>query len=268
MLTSKYHRSFTQKPANIAILLTLLFLTLSLEAFAKDPRRPQNFRKAKKHVYKIFQKLDAKTLYCGCLFTGKNFDAKSCGYIPKRAKTKKGKINHRATRIEIEHISPAHSFGQSFLEWREPKKFPECQKKNKKWKSSRKCAQKNPLFRQMESDLYNLWPTIGEINADRSNFRFAIIDGEKRAYGQCDVEIENRKVEPPPYSRGIIARAVLYMDKEYPNRGVLQKKGGQRKMFEAWHKEYPATKLEKQWAREIYKIQGNCQPFILDCASL
>ncbi len=50
----------------------------------------------------------------------------------------------------------------------------------------------------MESDLYNLVPAIGEINGLRSNYSFAMIPGEKREFGTCDLEIENRKAVPRP----------------------------------------------------------------------
>ncbi|MBE8167654.1 MAG: hypothetical protein HAW66_04755 [Shewanella sp.] len=36
----------------------------------------------------------------------------------------------------------------------------------------------------------NLTPAVGELNADRSNYNFATIAGEKRAYGQCDFEVD------------------------------------------------------------------------------
>ena len=50
----------------------------------------------------------------------------------------------------------------------------------------------------MEADLYNLYPAIGEVNGLRSNYSMAMIPGEKREFGTCDVEIEDKKVEPPP----------------------------------------------------------------------
>jgi len=67
-------------------------------------------------------------------------------------------------------------------------------------------------FRLMGADLYNLYPSIGEVNGDRSNYSMAIIPGEKRKYGQCDVEIKKRKVEPMESVRGNFARTYLYME--------------------------------------------------------
>ena len=44
----------------------------------------------------------------------------------------------------------------------------------------------------MESDLHNLFPSIGEVNGDRSNYIFGEIPGESRVYGQCDIEIKKK----------------------------------------------------------------------------
>ncbi len=67
-------------------------------------------------------------------------------------------------------------------------------------------------FRYMEADLHNLQPAIGEVNGLRSNYSMAMIPGEKREFGKCDVEIEGSKVEPRPDIRGDIARTYMYMD--------------------------------------------------------
>jgi deoxyribonuclease-1 len=48
----------------------------------------------------------------------------------------------------------------------------------------------------MEADPMNLVPAIGSINAQRSNYSFSVIGGEKRQFGTCDFEISNRKAEP------------------------------------------------------------------------
>lgn len=76
----------------------------------------------------------------------------------------------------------------------------------------------------MESDLYNLVPAVGEINGLRSNCSFGMIPGEKREFGSCDMEIENRKAEPPSGVRGKITRTYFYMDWAYPGHAVISKK--------------------------------------------
>jgi deoxyribonuclease I len=83
----------------------------------------------------------------------------------------------------------------------------------------------------MEADLYNLQPAITEVNSPRLNYSMAMIDGEPRQFGSCDLEIEDRKIEPRPDIRGVIARTYFYMDAAYPGRGVISEKN--RKLFEA-----------------------------------
>ena len=67
-------------------------------------------------------------------------------------------------------------------------------------------------FRYMEADLYNLQPSIGEVNQLRSHYSMAMIPGEPREFGRCDLEIEDRKIEPRPDIRGDIARTYFYMN--------------------------------------------------------
>jgi len=107
----------------------------------------------------------------------------------------------------------------------------------------------------MESDLYNLVPAVGEINGLRSNYSFGMISGEQREFGACDMEIVNRKAEPPENVRGNIARTYMYMESSYPGHGIISKKN--RKLFEAWNKMDPVDEWECERARRIEEIQGN-----------
>ncbi len=158
-----------------------------------------------------------------------------------------------------EHVLPAHAFGQSFKEWREG--HPKCVSKKGKPFKGRNCARKMAIpFRYMEADLYHLYPAIGEVNGLRSNYSMAMIPGEKRAFGTCDIEIEGKKVEPWPDIRGDIARTYMYMDKAYPGRGIISRKN--RKLFEAWDKQDPIDDWERERAKRIERFQGNGNVFV------
>ena len=237
-----------------------LFLLLALGCpKAQDPRPPppsgkgtagntkiQSFSKAKRTLEKVHAN-HRTTLYCGCRFDEKKqVDHQSCGY--KVRKDKK-----RAQRIEWEHVVPAHAFGQSLEAWR--KGHPDCASKGRPYKG-RRCAEKvSEKFRLMQADMYNLHPAIGEVNGRRSNYAMAEIPGEPREFGDCDVEIQDRKVEPRPQIRGLIARAYQYMDGAYPGMGIISKKN--RKLFEAWAKQHPPDRWECERAQRIEKLQGN-----------
>ena len=229
---------------HLLILLSLLLL-LSPQAFPQNTQIT-SFSKSKKLLLKLY-KAHPVTLYCGCSFKGKKPNLSSCGYIPKKNKK-------RANRIEWEHVVPAHAFGQSFSEWRSG--HSKCVTKNGKKFKGRKCAGKmNKEYRRMQADMFNLYPAIGEVNGRRSNYSMAIIKGEKREFGKCDVEIKNKKVEPKESVRGEITRTYLYMDSVYPGRGIISKKN--RKLFDAWNKSDPVDEWECERAKRIEKIQGN-----------
>ncbi len=115
-------------------------------------------------------------------------------------------------------------------------------------------------FRYMESDLYNLVPAIGEINGLRSNYSFAMIPGEKREFGTCDMEIENRKAEPRPEVTGNIARIYFYMNWAYPGHGIISKKN--QNLFDAWDKEDPVDDWECERSKRIEGSQRNENPFV------
>ena len=156
------HKSIT----NLVLLLIFIFLsscsstkTVPTTQAIQQNTQITSFSKSKKLLLKLY-KDNPVTLYCGCSYKGKKPNLSSCGYIPK-------KKNKRANRIEWEHVVPAHSFGQSFSEWRNG--HPKCvTKKGKKFKG-RKCAEKmNKEYRRMQADMFNLYPAIGEVNGSFS----------------------------------------------------------------------------------------------------
>lgn len=206
-----------------------------------------SFHKAKKYLAEIHSD-HRETLYCGCSFdeNGK-VDQARCGYVPATEGV-------RARRMEWEHVVPAHAFGQSFPSWREG--HPQCVTQAGKAFRGRPCARKVDIaYRAMEADMYNLYPSIGELNERRSNHSMGMIPGEPRSFGACDFEVADRKVEPRPEVRGDIARTYLYMDLAYPGRGILSRKN--RKLFEAWDEQDPVDRWECERARRIARIQGN-----------
>lgn len=212
-----------------------------------------SFSKSKKILLRDVYRDHHKTFYCGCTFNGKKI-IQNNGYVPR-------KNNKRAKRLEWEHVAPAHSFGQSFPSWRDGNDI--CRNRNGKPFKGRNCARKvSKEFRYMEADLHNLVPSVGEINGLRSNYSFAMIPGEPRRFGQCDMEIENRKAEPPENVRGDIARTYMYMNAAYPDRGIISRKN--RKLFEAWNRQDPVDQWECLREKRIAKIQGNRNFFVAD----
>ncbi|MFM2591306.1 endonuclease [Vibrio sp. TBV020] len=192
-----------------------------------------------------------KTLYCGA-----TFNSKKQLILPTGFKTNKYK--NRLKRWEAEHVVPAENFGRTFIEWREG--HPQCIDNKGKAFKGRKCAEKvNTEYRLMQSDLYNLVPAIGSVNASRQNYNFTMLPHAASDFGQCDVRIDNRKVQPPEQARGQIARTYLYFEAVYPRYSMSK---AQRQLMQAWDKQYPVTKVECQRAQRIEKQQGNTNPIL------
>ncbi|WP_323128507.1 endonuclease [Shewanella cyperi] len=224
-----------------AALLFLLFFPVSLLA---STGHPSDFSQAKKLARNIYQtQLPLQSFYCGCdiKLQGKQWQPElaRCGYqVRKQAQ--------RAGRIEWEHIVPAWELGHQRQCWQ---------------KGGRKqCAEQDPQFRRMEADLHNLVPAIGEVNGDRSNFRFSQWNAMAGQYGSCDmvVDFKGRKVQPPARSRGAIARTYLYMQQSYK----LALSSSQLKLFQAWDKTYPVDMIECKRDKAIAEVQGNHNPFV------
>lgn len=230
----------------------LILFSSSVSVAQNSGRDIPNFAKAKKLAFEI-HKENPVTIYCPCKYSGRSIDLRSCGYkIQKDAK--------RAARVEWEHVVPAEAFGQSFTEWRTGD-AEKCIRKGKRFKG-RKCAEKNAEFSKMESDLYNLWPSIGELNNLRSNFSMAEISEKSNFdFGGCKAIIADRKFEPMDADKGRIARVYKYMDESYPGRGIISEKN--KKLFDAWDKLYPVDEWECKRAQKIEKAQGNKNSILL-----
>lgn len=159
---------------------------------------------------------------------------KTCGFKYRKNK-------NRSERIEWEHVVPAWHFGHQLRCWQNGGRMT--------------CRQNNTKFKQMEADMHNLVPAIGEINGDRSNFRYGMIEGEKRAYGKVNMEIlfSNKKAEPMESVFGDIARVYFYMRDRYG----LRISKTQEKMLIAWNNIDPVSSWEKKKNQLIKKLQGD-----------
>lgn len=225
----------------------LVFLCTFLCTFVASAS-PTSFAQAKKIAGEVFAS-HPQTIYCQCSFQGKVIDLTSCGM-------EDADLQKRAHRVEWEHIMAAEHFGQQFECWRKPL----CTRNGKAYKGRACCEKIDPTFREMESELYNIWPEVGLVNQARSNYRFGILQESKTYYG-CKLVIDKtrRRVEPPDNAKGIVARAYLFMSLHYQ----LPLSKGQQQLFWAWHKGFPPTQKEIEWAGQIAKIEGYENPYIL-----
>jgi deoxyribonuclease-1 len=224
-------------------LLSVVALTLSVitPTFANPP---STFSEAKQKIYLDQANSSMGELYCGCKWTwvgksGGRIDAESCGYQTRKQQS-------RAERTEWEHIVPAWTFGNQ----------RQC------WKNGGRehCVDDDPVFRAMEADLFNLYPSVGEVNGDRSNFNYGMAAGIAPQYGQCKtrVDFDQRAAEPRDEVKGLVARTTFYMFDRYN----LNMSRQQQQLLMTWDKQYPVSSWEKERDRRIAAIMGHSNPFV------
>lgn len=221
-------------------LICAALLLAAPQAFAMD-----TFSQAKKEMPAIYKQLDnVKSVYCGCpVSVNKNnrfrVDLESCGYQVR-------KNEKRARRVEMEHLMPAWAFGHQLQCWQNG--------------GRKNCTSTNKEFNTMEGDLHNLVPAVGEVNGDRSNFRFSQWNETPSQYGKCEmiIDFKRKQANPPERARGIIARAHKYMEGRYK----IKLSSSQKKLFDAWDNMYPPDANECKRNQLIARVQGNDNPFI------
>ncbi len=201
-------------------------------------------------------------------------DLKACGYEPKGSGV-------RARRVEWEHAFPASHLGKEIAAWHEGhdscvtsyREVRVCERLSSgkiecttkvyepKAYKGRSCASKvSPQFRRMESDLHNLYPSVGEANGYRSNLPYGIVPGEPREFGKCDFEIANGVAEPTEAVRGELARTYFYLQNAYPSFVSIDP--SMIKMLRSWDNSDPVDEWECKRNQLIKSIQGNSNPFV------
>lgn len=235
-----------------AVFLSVTFL-LPFTAIAEPT---DSFSKAKKLMMDKIYFDHRETLYCSASFDSKKNVNLPIGFVTE-------KYLKRAKRVEWEHVVPAENFGRTFSEWRDG--HPDCVDSKGRSFKGRNCASKvSKEYRYMQSDLYNLYPAIGAVNAVRNNYNFTMLPDAEPDFGSCQMKIDGRKAEPPIESRGQIARTYLYMEQRY-SRYKMSK--SQKQLMTSWNAQYPVTSSECIRSSRIKAIQGNENRFVSELCS-
>jgi deoxyribonuclease-1 len=214
------------------LLFSVFYLIFCNFAYALD-----TFEHAKHEAEKIYVGPLAVDIYCGCKYdSNKAVDFASCGYKPHFLK--------RARRIEWEHVVPAYFFY----------KLLPCYRKG----GRKACRKVSEPFRQMEGDLHNLRPAVGELNAIRSNKPYGLVRPKIKKYGRCDFYSNKNFAEPPDNVKGDVARITLYMNEKYR----LQLPLNLIMLMRNWNKFDPVSNEERMINRAIATIQGDLNPYV------
>ncbi len=216
--------------------------TIEDEIFSASTAK-YSFSRSKRLLATKVYRQHKKTFYANCDYEIK---AKKLVPIPETCGFEYRKNKARSERIEWEHVVPAWEFGHQL----------ECWKKG----GRKECKAKNEYFQEMEADMHNLVPAIGEINGDRSNFPYGMIRGEKRSYGSVDMEIDfgQRKAEPKRNILGDIARTYIYMREKYN----IQMTPAQEELLIKWNNQDPVTQWEKKKNLLVYELQKDKNLYI------
>lgn len=236
----------------IGLHMTNLYKIIFLLSITSQTIALDNYIEAKKNVYGIFSG-NKVTLYCSCTYDDSGaIDHKSCGMTPT-------KDIQRANKVEIEHIVPISHGIRNFRCGREKI----CKSSQGYYFRGRKCCkiQGDPQFQKFEGEMFNLWPSVGSINNARSDYRFAVLPSvAQKQFDGCNVIIDDKAqlFELPNKSKGIVARATLFMADNYN----IKITDTERAMYHSWSTQFPPGEFEIMWASEIKKIQGYGNPYI------
>lgn len=222
-----------------------LSLVIFSSAFAGGPRTFSEAKVvAKQEIFFDQASGPEGELYCGCQWkwvgkSGGRVDAESCGYEVRKQQA-------RGERTEWEHIVPAWTFGHQRQCWQNG--------------GRKNCVATDPVFRAMEADLFNLYPSVGEVNGDRAHFNYGMVSGVPQQYGQCATRIDftSRTAEPRDEVKGLVARTTFYMFDRYN----LNMSRQQQQVLIAWSKQYPITPWERERNDRIAGVVGHPNPFV------
>lgn len=115
-----------------------------------------------------------------------------------------------------------------------------------------------------KSDLHHLYPTDSNMNSSRSSYPFGEVEREKQRL-KCDESKLGTTAqgggiyfEPPENHKGNVARSLFYFAVRYQSKIDSI----QEDYLRDWHVNDPPDEEEKRRNDEIFKVQGNRNPFI------
>lgn len=203
----------------------------------------------------VYRGDDAVETYCGCAFGADLWLKPGCGYQ---------NAEDPQPRVAWEPIVPPSRFGVYRRCWQQVS-----MSEGPNAAALEHCAAKDAEFRAMLSDLYNYHPAIEGLALARSDNAYNQAQGELRAFGSCDFEMQSDMgkrdhVEPPPAVLGDLARAYLYMAAHHAKGKDWKIKltREQRTLYEAWSAADPPDAREKRRACRIEAIQGWAHPLM------
>ncbi len=115
-----------------------------------------------------------------------------------------------------------------------------------------------------KSDMHHLFPTDSQINSARGNMEFGEVVHDSQELKCAGPRLGTAGTgggdvfEPPQPHKGHVARALFYFAARYDMKFSKAEEATLRK----WHRDEPVDQEEIARNEEIYKLQGNRNPFI------
>ena len=114
-----------------------------------------------------------------------------------------------------------------------------------------------------KADMHHLFPTDSQLNSTRGNYQFGEVTRDlqpiKCGTARFGTSADGRTVfQPPENHRGNAARAIFYFSLRYE----LSISPKEEQTLRKWALEDPVDEDEAQRNSEIYKLQGNRNPFV------
>ncbi|MCC9289429.1 endonuclease [Pseudomonas aeruginosa] len=83
--------------------------------------------------------------------------------------------------------------------------------------------------------MHYLAVSVGEVNADRSNFRYGVSPSTRMLYGACATrtDLQQRVTDPRDQVKGAVGRIYYYMHDRY----ALSMSRAQQQMLMAWDRQ-------------------------------
>jgi hypothetical protein len=130
------------------------------------------------------------------------------------------------------------------------------------------------LFKQdlpMRSDLHHLMATFEHPNGMRGNLPFGAVTGPADYHNNAGAKRGDFHFEPPDFTKGRVARAMLYFYSRYKDEPFFAVGGPAAKFWNPqiqtmldWNRRFPPTVEELTRNDQVEAYQGNRNPFVDD----
>jgi deoxyribonuclease-1 len=122
----------------------------------------------------------------------------------------------------------------------------------------------------MRSDLHHLMATFIHPNGVRGNMPFGVVRGRVVYRNDAGTKSDGSVFEPADFSKGRVARAMLYFYSRYKGQNIFSDPRGARwwegqiEVLMDWNRRFPPDAGERRRNDLVERYQGNRNPFVDD----